>query len=297
MTRPSIVSIGEVLWDLFPDGEKFGGAPANFACHAAIQGADVAMVSAVGNDRRGRDAVGVLTSYGLDISLVQSVQDAPTGAVSVELDKHGKPTFTIHDNSAWDCISWNDQIAARVAPADAVYFGTLSQRSSISRETILRAVDTAAAAGVTRILDINLRPPFFDAELIRESIHRARILKLSDEELGEVCLACGIAESDEPAMTLRKLRETMDLELLVMTCGADGAIAVSTDGTITQEGIATKVVDTVGAGDSFAAAFLIGHLLGKPHEDNLRRACEVAAAACSHPGAVPAVQRTEQGLL
>ena len=139
MERPTIISLGEVLWDLFPDGQRFGGAPANFACHAAIQGAAVTMVSAVGDDQNGHDAIGILSAYGIDVSLVQIIPDAPTGTVGVALDNNGKPTFVIHQGSAWDNLTWNDAIASRIATVDAIYFGTLGQRSAVSRATIRRS--------------------------------------------------------------------------------------------------------------------------------------------------------------
>jgi fructokinase len=287
VVSPKIVSFGETLWDLFPDGEQFGGAPANFACHAAIHGADVAMVSAVGNDRHGRDACNILQEFGIGISLMQTVPDAPTGTVGVTLDAAGKPSFTIDENAAWDRITWTDEIGARVERADAVYFGTLGQRSSESRRTIRRGIQTARDAGVPSIVDINLRRPFFDSTLIRESIDLTGILKLSDDELPIVISACGI-ESGAPVETqLRGLLESFNLDLVVMTRGAEGAILATADGIVEQQGIPTNVKDTVGAGDAFAAAFLLGVLRRASHHEVLHTACEIAAAACSHAGAVP----------
>ena len=297
MRKLAIISLGEVLWDLFSDGERFGGAPANFACHAALQGADVAMLSAVGDDERGREAVRILSGYRIDVSLIQVIPDAPTGTVGVQLDENGKPTFQIHQDSAWDGLRWNDEIASRIRSADAVYFGTLGQRSEVSRQTIRRAMETAAAAGIPRVVDINLRPPFFDANLIRDSVQLATILKLSDDELGEVCSACGVDERVHDEAMLRGLLEFGDLDMVVMTRGAEGAELVTKECVIDRKGIPANLVDTVGAGDSFTAAFLIGELRGEPHHDCLRKACEVAAAACSHSGAVPthAIEKTHRG--
>ena len=286
MMKQTIISLGEVLWDLFPDGERFGGAPANFACHAAIAGADVSMISAVGDDRHGREALGILKGYGIDVELLQVVPDAPTGTVGVALDSSGKPTFTIHEGSAWDRLAWNEAIESRVAQADAVYFGTLGQRSDVSLTTIRRALQTAEMAGIPRVLDINLRRPFYNAALIRESVQQASILKLSDEELNEVCDACGINGSDPPEALLRQLLETGNLDLVVMTRGAEGAVLATSDGIVEQPGIPTTVRDTVGAGDSFTAAFLLGLLRGESHDQILHTACATAAAACSHSGAV-----------
>ena len=282
-----ILSLGEVLWDLFPEGDRFGGAPGNFACHAAIQGADVTMLSAVGDDQHGRDGIEILSAYGIDVSLMQIIAETPTGTVGVEVDDAGKPTFMIHQGSAWDNLTWNDAIASRIATVDAIYFGTLGQRDPVSRATIRQAVETAALAGISRVLDINLRAPFFDAEMIRNSVQLASILKLSDDELVEVCSACSISKTDQPEGYLRGLLKFGNLDMVVLTCGKDGAVLVTNDGAISHNGIATNVIDTVGAGDAFTAAFLVGELRGDPHDQNLRKSCEVAAATCAHSGALP----------
>ena len=287
MKHPTILSLGEVLWDLFPEGERFGGAPANFACHAAIQGADVTILSAVGDDQHGRDGIDILSAYGIDVSLMQIISETPTGTVGVEVDDAGKPTFVIHQGSAWDNLTWNDAIASRIATVDAIYFGTLGQRDPVSRATIRQAVETAALAGISRVLDINLRAPFFDAEMIRNSVQLASILKLSDDELVEVCSACSISKTDQFEGDLRGLLEFGNLDMVILTCGKDGAVLVTPDDTVTQNGISTNVIDTVGAGDSFTAAFLVGELRGDPHDQNLRKSCEVAAATCAHSGALP----------
>lgn len=285
LTNPKIISIGEVLWDLFPEGEQFGGAPANFACHAAILGGDVSMVSAVGDDAHGQRALDNLQRCGIDTSCMQVVSDAPTGTVGIKLDPAGKPTFTIHKGSAWDQIDWNEILDRRLKEADAVYFGTLGQRSDISRTTIRRALNVATE--IPRVLDINLRSPFFDAAMIRESIELASILKLSDDELSTVCNACDIGSADTLEARIETLRKLQRLDMVITTRGADGAVLATPNGILEQPGIPTKVVDTVGAGDSFTAAFLIGMLQGERHERSLRNACEVAAIVCAHAGAIP----------
>ena len=287
MKRPTILSLGEVLWDLFPDGERFGGAPANFACHAAVQGADVTMLSAVGDDQHGRDGIDILSAYGVDVSLMQVISETPTGTVGVEVDDDGKPTFVIHQGSAWDNLTWNDAIASRIATVDAIYFGTLGQRDPVSRATIREAVETAALAGIPRVLDINLRPPFFDAEMIRDSVQLASILKLSDDELVEVCSACSISETSRSNVMLQGLLEFGNLDIVVLTRGKDGAMLITPDDTVTQNGISANVIDTVGAGDAFTAAFLVGELRGEPRKQNLQRSCAIAAATCAHSGSVP----------
>lgn len=286
--KPRILSCGEVLWDLFPEGARFGGAPANFACHAALLGGDVTMLSAVGKDIRGDEAVTILRGFGVEIYLVQRIADALTGSVGVNVDTAGKPSFEIHAGSAWDLINWTDALEAKVSEADAVYFGTLGQRGAVSRATIRRALELARERGILRVLDVNLRSPFYDAALIRESIGHASVLKLSDEELSEVATACGIALDTKPEATLRSLLTRFGLHLVVMTRGAEGALFVSPNGVIDQPGIPTTVVDTVGAGDSFTAAFVLGILRGDAPEVILQKACEIASAVCSQSGAVPA---------
>jgi fructokinase len=287
MNRTRILSCGEVLWDLFPEGARFGGAPANFACHAAILGGQVTMLSALGIDARGDEALTTLQGFGMDTSLVQRIPDAPTGNVGVSLNAAGKPTFEIHAGSAWDRIAWTDALEARIAEVDAIYFGTLGQRGEMSRVTIRRALGLAKARGILRVLDVNLRKPFYDAALIRESIAHASVLKLSDDELAEVAAACGIALNAEPEATLRALLTRIGLDLVVMTRGAKGALLVSANDAVDQPGIPTKVVDTVGAGDSFTAAFVLGLLRRDAREVILRKACETGSAVCAQSGAVP----------
>lgn len=294
MSKPAIVSLGEVLWDLFPEGPRFGGAPANFACHAAAQGAPVSMVSAVGDDARGDEAMEILRSFGIDTSLVQQIAGARTGTVGVKLDASGKPTFVIHEDSAWDQIAWTAALEARVTAAGAVCFGTLGQRGGESRATIRRALGAAKTAGIRRVLDVNLRRPFFDPAMIRESVARASVLKLSDEELQEVAIACGTRHAlGDPEASLRALLDGCHLELVAMTRGAEGALLVARDLTIDQPGIPTKVCDTVGAGDAFTAALVTGLLRGDPLATIARVACEIAAAVCAQPGAVPTISRSQ----
>lgn len=289
MIKPRIHSCGEVLWDLFPEGDRFGGAPANFACHAAILGGEVFMLSAAGNDPRGEEAISIMQGFGIDTSLVQHFAGAPTGSVSVSLDAAGKPGFEIHAGSAWDCMAWTDGLEALIPAMDAVYFGTLGQRGEVSRATIRRVLSLAKERGILRVLDVNLRKPFYDEALIRESIAMASVLKLSDDELPEVAAACGSPAAKKPEEMLRALRDQFALDSVVMTRGSEGALMASAEGAVHQPGIPTTVVDTVGAGDSFTAALVLGLLRDEAHQDILRKACETASAVCAHLGAVPAL--------
>lgn len=288
MNGPAVLSIGEVLWDMFPDAECFGGAPANLACQAALQEARVSMVTAVGDDSRGRAAVAMLQGFGVDAELVQMLTGRPTGTVGVALDAASRPTFSIHDHAAWDALAWTDALAQRVSNVAAVAFGTLGQRSPTARDTIQRCLRVARDAGIHRFLDVNLRPPFVNDELIRDSVGLASLLKLSDSELPVVTRACGLPEPAGPEQQLENLRVAYDMEAVVMTRGPRGAVAATEAGICDQPGLPADVVDTVGAGDAFSAAFLVGWLRGQPLPQLLLQACRHAAATCSHAGAVPA---------
>ncbi len=282
-----ILSFGDMLWDLFPEGPRFGGAPGNYACHAARLGGEVYMVSGVGAGRRGTDALAILRGQGVKDDLVQRLDDYPTGIVTVEVDEGGKPTFEIGEDAAWDHWAWNDEIEKAVRSADAVYFGTLGQRGATPREGIRKAMELAKEKGIPRILDVNLRPPFFDDGVIRDSLALCSVFKLSDDELERVCQACGIPLSVDPEDSLQAILEKYELEIVVMTKGAEGALLVTTDTVFEQPGVKAEVVDTVGAGDSFTASMTLGLLRKDPFPKILRDACEVAAAVCSHAGAVP----------
>ncbi len=281
-----------MLWDLFPEGPRFGGAPANFACHAALHGARVTMLSAVGNDARGRSATEILQRFGLATSLVQTIPTAPTGAVGVTVDAAGKPRFEIYADGAWDQIAWSPALESRLADIDAIYFGTLGQRGAISRATLRRALTVAKSRDLMRVLDVNLRPPFFDAALIRESVAAASVLKLSDDELAQVLAACGISRGKDTTASLRALLAHFKLDLVALTRGAAGAQLVSAKEVVDQPGVPTVVRDTVGAGDSFTAVLVVGLLRSDPLQTIARVACETAAVVCAHAGAVPDLPRS-----
>ena len=279
--------MGDGLWDLFPDGPRFGGATANFACHASRLGGEVRMVSGVGEDDRGKDLLAVYRKYGVRTELVQELSDYPTGTVKVELAEGGMPTFTIGENAAWDHWQWNDEIERAVCSADALYFGTLGQRGESAKEGIRRALAIARERGIPRILDVNLRPPFFDDSLIRDSVADCSVLKLSDEELDRVARACEIPSFESELERLKMIREKFGLRWVVMTEGAEGATLVLEKESVRQPGVPAKVVDTVGAGDSFTAALTIGLLEKSDPSEVLETACQLAAEVCSHAGAVP----------
>lgn len=282
--RFTVVALGEVLWDVFPDGPRFGGAPANLACHAAAMGADVFMVSQVGDDELGEKAIESLRTHGVNTDHVGRSTDDPTGTVQVELDRSGKPRFTINENVAWDCIAWSDSLLELAVKADAVCFGTLGQRSEISRRTIQQFV-AAVSRPALRMLDVNLRAPFYDREVIGQSLEMANVFKLSDDELPIVASMVGIDGAENEI--LAELARRYQLGWVALTRGQQGALL--TDGTSTSraEGRRVAVKDTVGAGDAFTAVLTLGILKGSSPDRINQRACQVAAYVCSQAGATP----------
>ena len=282
--RFRIVALGEVLWDVFPDGPRFGGAPANVACHAAALGAAAWIVSRVGDDQLGRRALDALREHGVQTENVAAGAEFPTGTVQVELDAAGKPRFTIRENVAWDEIEWSENLEKLSADCNAVCFGTLGQRSARSRETIRRFL-AATPPSALRILDINLRPPFYDDDVILESMRLANGLKLNDEELPVVARIAGLKGTD--AGLLEQIRERFQLEIIALTRGDEGALLLRGGEVHQQPGVATEVVDTVGAGDAYTAAMILGLLDKLDLETINRRACRVAAFVCSQAGATP----------
>ena len=285
--RPTIVALGEILWDVFPDGPKFGGAPANFACTSAeLAGpeADTYIVGAVGPDALGKNAVDLLASHGVDTAYVQ-LSDYPTGKVNVTLDNAGKPTFEIAERTAWDHVEWLSNLDQLAARADAICFGTLAQRSPESSATIRQFV-RATRPECLRILDINLRAPFWNDDVIHDSIQLANVLKLNDAELPVLAKIFSLTGSEDEQ--LKSLMTRFDLHAVALTRGADGATLLRATGeSSTQPVEPVKIADTVGAGDAYTAALAIGLLNDQPLEQINAWANRVAAFACTQPGGTP----------
>lgn len=288
-TGPLVVGLGEILWDVFPDGPRFGGAPANFACSAAGLAGDAArvcMAGAVGDDDLGRRAVREFTSRGVDTEAV-AVLGKPTGRVDVTLDTAGQASYVFAPDSAWDEVPWSDTLAALAGRTSAVCFGTLGQRSAASRETIRRFL-AAVPSSALRILDINLRPPFWSPESVRESLPLADIVKCNDEELPVVGGLLGL--SGPPERMLRELVDRHRLRLAVLTRGDRGSLLIAADGTSSAlDGTPVDVVDTVGAGDAFTAAIALGTLAGWSLERRHAHAERVAAHVCTQRGGTPPI--------
>jgi len=287
-----IVGIGEVLWDVFPDGPRFGGAPANFACHAAALGGEVSVVSRVGEDSLGEQAIVELQRRGVDTRMIATSASYPTGTVQVELDQAGIPQYEISTSTAWDHLEWSDRLEHLASKADGVCFGTLGQRGETSRQTIRRFLQ-ATRPSCLRIFDVNLRQDFHDESMISDSLELANVLKLNVDELPVVAAIDGFTGSE--VEVLRNLRNRYKLHLVALTRGARGAMLSGEDEISECKGKLVEVRDTVGAGDAFTATLAIGLLREQDLNIINGHACQVAAFVCSQAGATPPLPGREKG--
>lgn len=284
MKQPFIIAgIGELLWDLLPSGKQLGGATLNFAFHAAQFGCRSAVVSAVGNDPYGRQILEKLQEAQLTTAYVQQ-NDYPTGTVDVRLDARGVPSYTIHKPVAWDFIAWNDGLGQLAPELDAVCFGTLGQRSETSGATI-RKLLSHVRPDCLKVFDINLRQDFYSETVVLASLEQADVLKLNEDELPVVA---GMLSLDGDADSqLEQLRQRCNLQYVVYTLGSRGNRVTGPEGSSFMETAKVQVADTVGAGDSFTAAFVTGILQGRPLHEVHRRATETAAYVCTQAGGTP----------
>lgn len=286
--KHKIVAVGEVLWDLLPAGPQLGGAPANFAFHCRNLGADARLVTRVGRDERGEAVFERFGQLHLPTEHVQVDPGRPTGTVEVELDAHGHPSYAIREGAAWDAIEADAATLDLARGADAVCFGSLAQRAEASRRSI-RALVAAARPGAFRVLDVNLRAPFVDRDVVAESLGLANVLKLNEDELPELARMFGLSTTEvRPAMV--GLARCFGLSLVALTRGGAGSLLMA-DGVWSDHpgGAAVEVADTIGAGDAFTAALVVGLLSGRPLQAINQHANAVAAFVCSRPGATPAL--------
>lgn len=283
MQPKKVIGVGELLWDVLPAGRRIGGAPVNFVHYVNALGCEGYAVSAIGRDASGDDLLAEFGRTGLDASYLQR-NDFPTGSVGVTLDDKGVPAYQIYEGVAWDNICPEERTLALAREADAVCWGSLAQRSEVSRRTILAIVDATPAASL-RIFDINLRQHFYDRDLIEASLQRATILKLNDDELAVLSPMFALTGDEESR--LRALIAQFALHGIVYTKGAEGSLILLADGS--RSYVATprvEVADTVGAGDSFTATFVAMLLQGKTVGEAHRKAVAVAAHVCTCNGAI-----------
>lgn len=280
-----VVGMGEALWDVLPEGKKIGGAPANFAYHVSQFGLPSCVVSAIGDDALGKEIIENFTSKGLD-QLIAEVS-YPTGTVQVEIDQTGIPLYDIKENVAWDNIPYTEHLDALAKRTKAVCFGSLAQRNVVSRETINHFLDTMPKDDDSLIVfDVNLRQGFYNKEILCKSMQNCNILKINDEELITVSRMFGypgIDLQDQCWILLGKY----NLKMLILTCGINGSYVFTPGNVSFQPTPKVEVADTVGAGDSFTAAFIASILKGKSVTEAHTIAVKTSAFVCTQKGAMP----------
>ena len=280
----SICCFGEVLWDLLPSGKVAGGAPMNVAIHANNLGLKASMISAVGNDDLGNELKKFIAERGLSLETIQTLENAPTGIVEVVLDANGVASYTITENVAWDFIELQETAQLAVKNADIVVFGSLVTRHAQSRNTLFALLENAKL----KILDVNLRQPFYSAEGIKTLLDKADILKVNDEELALIGSWFGQTGSETDLANY--FRNQYDLQGIIVTRGGNGAFFIDNEGNYFEhQGYKVSVADTVGSGDSFLASFLAKWINGSSPATCLAFACAVGAFVATQKGATPVV--------
>ena len=284
-----VVGMGEALWDVLPEGKKIGGAPANFAYHVSQFGLPSCVVSAVGDDSLGHEIIENFNSKNLNY-LIETVPYA-TGTVQVEIDQAGIPQYEIKENVAWDNIPYTETLEELAGKTKAVCFGSLAQRNVVSRNTIHRFLDAMPKEkDALVVFDVNLRQGFYNKEILCESMERCNILKINDEELVTVSRLFGypgIDLQDKCWILLGKY----NLRMLILTCGINGSYVFTPGNVSFQPTPMVEVADTVGAGDSFTAAFISSILKGKSVAEAHTTAVRTSAFVCTKKGAMPTLPK------
>lgn len=291
MKNYAIAGIGELLWDVLPDKEVIGGAPINFAYHATAIGARGLPISTIGQDDRGRRALKELQKRGVDIAAISLSDHYSTGYVTATIDEKGVATYVFPDDVAWDHLQINDYAKTVQNELDAVCFGSLVQRSEISRQTIYAFLDGLNHRTV-KVFDINFRQNFYSREIIEASLRRTDILKLNDEELPTLVKLLELQKKG--GEWLAHLVDRFHLKMAILSRGSNGSVLMTPHELSEHPGIATDIVDTIGAGDSFTAAVTIGYLQGLSLDDINDKANKLAAYVCSCQGAMPLLPNVQK---
>lgn len=282
---PLFVGLGELIWDLLPEGKRLGGAPTNFAYMARLLGNRSAVASRVGDDELGREALARLEAAGLSTEYVQAEGAHPTGTVGVRIGERGEPEFKVNGNSAWDYLEWTPRWEDLAASCDCVCFGTLGQREPRARETILRFLEHVRPSAL-RIFDVNLRHAFFTPEMLSRSLALSNLVKLNAEELRAAASMLDLRGDDERTLA-EDLLAKFKLNLVAVTRGERGSLLVSPDGASEHAGFRVEVADTIGSGDAFAAALAHCRLRGASLEVSNEIANRVGSWVATCAGAQP----------
>jgi fructokinase len=292
---PVVVGLGELLWDIFADSRRPGGAPANVAFQAQQLGCRGVVCSRVGRDALGDELVEFLAGQGLATDAIQRDPAHSTGTVTVDTRRADHPSYIIHENVAWDHLALDDGLRRLMSEAAAVCFGTLAQRSPESRNTIQRAL-TLVGRQCLIVYDVNLRQHWYRREWVERSLAKADVVKLN---VDEVKLLADLLEPwpAEPVPFARAIQERYAVEVVCITRGANGCLLVGPDEVVDLAGVTVDVVDAVGAGDAFTAALIYGRLHHWPLKAQAALANEVGALVAGRPGAMPPLGAEFAGLV
>lgn len=296
MTEPKLIlAIGELLWDILPSGPQIGGAAANYTVMAARLGNHAAVLSRVGRDELGRRALDILEDTPADLSHIQIDPLHATSTVTVELQR-GQPSYVIHQPVAWDFLEDTEEWQKLASRAAAIWYGSLAQRSSTSRDTT-QSLLAATFPECVRIFDVNLRPPFYTDETLEESIEFATVIKMNDDELPKILDSLGlqsVSEKDTNSLLegAKVLLDEFPVNLIAITRGQQGSILVTRDEQHIHPGITAKIADTIGAGDAFAAALTHYYLQEAPLAVLNEAGNRWGAWIASQPGAIPPLPET-----
>lgn len=284
MKELKAVAYGEVLWDVFDNDKKIGGAPLNVALRMKTLGCDVAMISCVGKDADGDAIINQVKKLGLETDAIIKSEDFPTGLVNVTLNERGSASYEISYPSAWDKIILNDLAKELVSKADVLIYGSLVCRDQVSRQSL----EELLKMNVYKVFDVNLRKPHYSYEILEQLMCSANFVKFNDEELSEIAAAMHSPfESIEENMNFiaQKTKETA----MCVTKGKHGAVLLWEGKIYENTGYPVTVADTVGAGDSFLAALISSLLMGKTPQTAIDFACAVGALVAEAPGANPEI--------
>ncbi len=283
-----VICFGEVLWDIFPSGEKIGGAPLNVALRLKSLGITTAIASRIGQDELGQRLRHFVKEQGLVTDYIQKDSQFETGKVNVRLDQNGSATYEIAHPAAWDKITADKSLEKAVEESDLFLFGSLVARDAVAKKSLLGLLKKATY----KVFDVNLRAPHYTQELLEDLMLEADFIKFNDEELLEISHAMGCQENSLAAQ-LTFISKKTNTQQICVTKGSDGALLLLNDHLYSQKGFAVKVADTVGAGDSFLATLLEGLLLKRNPETALENACAMGAMVASHQGANPKISADE----
>ena len=283
-----VICFGEVLWDIFPEGEKIGGAPLNVALRLKSLGVTTTIVSKVGKDQLGDRLIDFVHKQGLGTEYIQQDPAFETGKVNVSLDHNGAASYEIAYPAAWDKITLLPSLEEEVSQADLFLFGSLVTRDTLSKESLLALLKKASF----KVFDVNLRAPHYTQNRLEDLMQVADFIKFNDEELAEISKAMGCQEKSLEEQ-LKFISAKTNTSKICVTKGGDGALLLLNDQLYDQKGFPIKVVDTVGAGDSFLATLLEGLLTDKAPEIALENACAMGAMVASNAGANPKITPEE----